>query len=118
MTDSCWLKQKSVKQTIKFLKKYSDKSAEKSSVPAKESQVIEKDNIGKPSLFHYTNNITTKFGESFYFLSSHINSYFKREENVSTEGRSTFPENQNLNLKSVEDEKTQSQILASRLIRS
>uniref|UniRef100_A0A8C6CUZ1 Uncharacterized protein n=1 Tax=Moschus moschiferus TaxID=68415 RepID=A0A8C6CUZ1_MOSMO len=43
VTDSGWLKQKSVKQTIKFLKKYSDKSVEKSSVPAKESQVIEKD---------------------------------------------------------------------------
>ncbi|XP_005679201.1 PREDICTED: calcium-independent phospholipase A2-gamma isoform X2 [Capra hircus] len=109
VTDSGWLKQKSVKQTIKFLKKYSDKSAEKSSVPAKESQVIEKDNIGKPSLFHYTNNITTKFGESFYFLSSHINSYFKREEKMSEQKEDQhFQEKSELELKKVEDEKPSS----------
>lgn len=109
VTDSGWLKQKSVKQTIKFLKKYSDKSAEKSSVPAKESQVIEKDNIGKPSLFHYTNNITTKFGESFYFLSSHINSYFKREEKMSEQKKDQhFQEKSELELKKVEDEKPSS----------
>ncbi|XP_069444028.1 calcium-independent phospholipase A2-gamma isoform X1 [Ovis canadensis] len=109
VTDSGWLKQKSVKQTIKFLKKYSDKSAEKSSVPAKESQVIEKDNIGKPSLFHYTNNITTKFGESFYFLSSHINSYFKREEKMSQQKEDQhFQEKSELELKKVEDEKPSS----------
>ncbi|XP_040116795.1 calcium-independent phospholipase A2-gamma isoform X2 [Oryx dammah] len=109
VTDSGWLKQKSVKQTIKFLKKYSDKSAEKSSVPAKESQVIEKDDIGKPSLFHYTNNITTKFGESFYFLSSHINSYFKREEKMSQQKEDQhFQEKSELELKKVEDEKPSS----------
>ncbi|XP_070325041.1 calcium-independent phospholipase A2-gamma isoform X2 [Odocoileus virginianus] len=109
VTDSGWLKQKSVKQTIKFLKKYSDKSAEKSSLPAKESQVIEKDNIGKPSLFHYTNNITTKFGESFYFLSSHINSYFKREEKMSQQKEDQhFQEKSELELKKVEDEKPNS----------
>lgn len=109
VTDSGWLKQKSVKQTIKFLKKYSDKSAEKSSLPAKESQVIEKDNIGKPSLFHYTNNITTKFGESFYFLSSHINSYFKREEKMSQQKEDQhFQEKSELELKKVEDEKPSS----------
>ncbi|XP_068828773.1 calcium-independent phospholipase A2-gamma isoform X2 [Capricornis sumatraensis] len=109
VTDSGWLKQKSVKQTVKFLKKYSDKSAEKSSVPAKESQVIEKDNIGKPSLFHYTNIITTKFGESFYFLSSHINSYFKREEKMSQQKEDQhFQEKSELELKKVEDEKSSS----------
>ncbi|XP_065794615.1 calcium-independent phospholipase A2-gamma isoform X2 [Muntiacus reevesi] len=109
VTDSGWLKQKSIKQTIKFLKKYSDKSAEKSSLPAKETQVIEKDNIGKPSLFHYTNNITTKFGESFYFLSSHINSYFKREEKMSQQKEDQhFQEKSELELKKVEDEKPSS----------
>ncbi|XP_010839792.1 PREDICTED: calcium-independent phospholipase A2-gamma isoform X3 [Bison bison bison] len=109
VTDSGWLKQKSVKQTIKFLKKYSDKSAEKSSIPAKESQVIEKDDIGKPSLFHYTSNITTKFGESFYFLSSHINSYFKREEKMSQQKEDQhFQEKSELELKKVEDEKPSS----------
>nr|XP_005886732.1 PREDICTED: calcium-independent phospholipase A2-gamma isoform X3 [Bos mutus] len=109
VTDSSWLKQKSVKQTIKFLKKYSDKSAEKSSIPAKESQVIEKDDIGKPSLFHYTSNITTKFGESFYFLSSHINSYFKREEKMSQQKEDQhFQEKSELELKKVEDEKPSS----------
>lgn len=109
VTDSGWLKQKSVKQTIKFLKKYSDKSAEKSSIPAKESQVIEKDDIGKPSLFHYTSNITTKFGESFYFLSSHINSYFKREEKMSQQNEDQhFQEKSELELKKVEDEKPSS----------
>lgn len=109
VTDSGWLKQKNVKQTIKFLKKYSDKSAEKSSIPAKESQVIEKDDIGKPSLFHYTSNITTKFGESFYFLSSHINSYFKREEKMSQQKEDQhFQEKSELELKKVEDEKPSS----------
>uniref|UniRef100_A0A8C6G470 PNPLA domain-containing protein n=1 Tax=Moschus moschiferus TaxID=68415 RepID=A0A8C6G470_MOSMO len=107
VTDSGWLKQKSVKQTIKFLKKYSDKSVGKSSVPAKESQVIEKDDIGKSSLFHYTNNITTKFGESFYFF--HINSYFKREEKMSQQKEDQhFQEKSELELKKVEDEKPSS----------
>ena len=109
VTDSGWLKQKSVQQTIKFLKKYSDRSAENSSLPAKESQVIEKDNIGKPSLFHYTNNITTKFGESFYVLSSHINSYFKREEKMSQQKEDQhFQGKSELELKKVEDEKPSS----------
>ncbi|KAK1334994.1 hypothetical protein QTO34_004570, partial [Cnephaeus nilssonii] len=83
VSDGGWLKQKNVKQTIKSLKNYSDKS-EKSSVLGKQSDVIDKDkDIGKQSPLPYTNSITTKFGESFYFLSSHINSYFKRDEKMS-----------------------------------
>lgn len=83
VSDGGWLKQKNVKQTIKSLKNYSDKS-EKSSVLEKQSHVIDKDkDSGKQSPFPYTNSITTKFGESFYFLSNHINSYFKRVEKMS-----------------------------------
>ncbi|XP_054582143.1 calcium-independent phospholipase A2-gamma isoform X2 [Eptesicus fuscus] len=83
VSDGGWLKQKNVKQTIKSLKNYSDKS-EKSSVLGKQSDVIDKDkDIGKQSPLPYTNSITTKFGESFYFLSNHINSYFKRDEKMS-----------------------------------
>ncbi|XP_048195745.1 calcium-independent phospholipase A2-gamma isoform X3 [Perognathus longimembris pacificus] len=83
VSDSGWFKQKNVKQVIKSLKKYSDKSSEKS--PAEEkSHTIDKDeDIGKQSLYHYTSSITTKVGESFVFLSSHINSYFNREGKMS-----------------------------------
>ncbi|XP_045421353.1 calcium-independent phospholipase A2-gamma isoform X2 [Lemur catta] len=84
VTDSGWLKQKNIKQAIKSLKKYSDKSTEKSLFPEEKSHVIDKEeDTGKQSLFRYTNSITEKFGESFYFLSNHINSYFKREEKMS-----------------------------------
>lgn len=83
VSDGGWLKQKNVKQTIKSLKNYSDKS-EKSSVPVKQSDVIDKDkDSGKQSPLPYTSSITAKFGESFYFLSNHINSYFKRVEKMS-----------------------------------
>ncbi|XP_008069670.1 calcium-independent phospholipase A2-gamma isoform X4 [Carlito syrichta] len=82
ISDSGWLKQKNIKQAIKSLKKFSDKS-EKNPLPDKKSPILEKEDIGKQSLFHYTNTITTKFGESFHFLSNHINSYFKREEKMS-----------------------------------
>ncbi|XP_058930785.1 calcium-independent phospholipase A2-gamma [Kogia breviceps] len=106
VSDSGWLKQKKIKQTIKFLKKYSNKSAEKGSFAAKESHVMEKEDIGKQSLFHYTNNLTTKFGESFYFLSSHINSYFKREEKMSEQKENKhFQDKSELELKKTEDEK-------------
>lgn len=82
VSDGGWLKQKNVKQTIKSLKNYSDKSG-KSSVPGKQSDVIDKDkDIGKQSPSPYSNSITTKFEESFYFLSTHINSYFKRDEKM------------------------------------
>ncbi|XP_057405717.1 calcium-independent phospholipase A2-gamma isoform X2 [Balaenoptera acutorostrata] len=108
VSDSGWLKQKNIKQTIKFLKKYSNKS-EKGSFAAKESHVMEKEDIGKQSLFHYTNNLTTKFGESFYFLSSHINSYFKREEKMSEQKENKdFQDNSELELKKTEDEKPSS----------
>ncbi|XP_077023819.1 calcium-independent phospholipase A2-gamma isoform X2 [Tamandua tetradactyla] len=81
--DSSWLKQKNIKQAIVTLKNYSDKSTEKSSFPQDKSHVIDKDeDIGKQSLFHSTSSVTTKFGESFNFLSTHINSYFKREEKM------------------------------------
>ncbi|XP_036718913.1 calcium-independent phospholipase A2-gamma isoform X2 [Balaenoptera musculus] len=109
VSDSGWLKQKNIKQTIKFLKKYSNKSAEKGSFAAKESHVMEKEDIGKQSLFHYTNNLTTKFGESFYFLSSHINSYFKREEKMSEQKENKdFQDKSELELKKSEDEKPSS----------
>ncbi|KAI5775140.1 unnamed protein product [Gulo gulo] len=82
VSDSGWLKQTGIKQAIKSLKKYSDKSVEKSSFS--ESHTLGKDeDIGKQSLFRYTSSLTTRFGESFYFLSNHINSYFKREERMS-----------------------------------
>ncbi|XP_007115070.2 calcium-independent phospholipase A2-gamma [Physeter macrocephalus] len=109
VSDSGWLKQKKIKQTIKFLKKYSNKSTEKGSFAAKESHVMEKEDIGKQSLFHYTNNLTTKFGESFYFLSSHINSYFKCEEKMSEQKENKHIQDKSeLELKKTEDEKPSS----------
>ncbi|XP_057588289.1 calcium-independent phospholipase A2-gamma isoform X2 [Hippopotamus amphibius kiboko] len=109
VSDSGWLKQKNIKQTIKFLKKYSGKSAEQSSFPAKESHDLEKQDVGKQRLFHYTNNLTTKFGESFYFLSSHINSYFKREEKMSEQKENKHLQDKSeLELKKLEDEKPSS----------
>lgn len=86
VSDGGWLKQKNVERTTDSLNKYSDQSTEKSSVPENSSSVIDKDeDIGEHSLFHYTNSITNKFGESFYFLSNHINSYFKRQRKMSEE---------------------------------
>ncbi|XP_062955442.1 calcium-independent phospholipase A2-gamma [Cynocephalus volans] len=86
VSDSSWLKQKIAKQAIKSLKNYSDKSAKKSPFPEEKRHIIDKqEDINKQSLFHYTSSITTKFEESFYFLSNHINSYFKREEKMSQE---------------------------------
>ncbi|XP_015090061.1 calcium-independent phospholipase A2-gamma isoform X2 [Vicugna pacos] len=109
VSDSGWFKQKTIKQTIKFLKKYSDQSAEKSSFPEKQSHILDKEDTGKQSLFHYTSNITTKFGESFYFLSHHINSYFKREEEMSQEKeKKHFQDKSELELKKVEEEKSSS----------
>ncbi|KAM4873838.1 calcium-independent phospholipase A2-gamma isoform 3-T3 [Thomomys bottae] len=81
VSDSGWFKQKNVKQVIKSLKKYSGESSEKSSVEEK-SHTTDTD-IGKQSLYHYTSSITTKVGESFVFLSSHINAYFSREGKMS-----------------------------------
>ncbi|KAM4857638.1 calcium-independent phospholipase A2-gamma [Urocitellus parryii] len=83
VSDGDWLKQKNFKQAIKSLKKYSDKSAEKCPVAEEKSHITDKEDLGKQSLFRYSTSITTKFGESFYFLSNHINSYFKREEKMS-----------------------------------
>lgn len=83
VSDGGWLKQKNFKQAIKSLKTYSDKSAEKSPVAEEKSYIADKEDLGKQSLFRYTTSITTRFGESFYFLSNHINSYFKREETMS-----------------------------------
>ncbi|XP_023575258.1 calcium-independent phospholipase A2-gamma isoform X2 [Octodon degus] len=83
VSDSGWSKQKNIKEAIKSLKKYSDKSTEKNSFAEEKSYTIDKEDLGKQSLFRYTSNITTKFGDSFYFLSNHINSYFKREEKMS-----------------------------------
>ncbi|KAI5194324.1 calcium-independent phospholipase A2-gamma isoform X1 [Manis pentadactyla] len=101
VVDSDWLKQKNIKQAIKALKKYSGKS------PEKKSHVVDED-TGKESLFHYT-NITTKFGESFYFLSSHINSYFKREEKMSKEKENNhFRDKLELEDRKVEEEKSSS----------
>ncbi|KAM5303110.1 calcium-independent phospholipase A2-gamma isoform 2-T3 [Glossophaga mutica] len=110
VSDGGWLKQKDIKQIIKSLKNYSDKSTEKSSVPEKQSHIIDKDeNIGKQSIFHYTNSITTKFGESFYFLSNHINSYFKREEKMSQKRENKHFQNKSkLEDKKVEEEKSSS----------
>lgn len=107
-SDSGWLKQENIKQTIKSLKKYSDKSAEKSSFPGKQSQVIDKDeDTSKQSLVHHTSSITTKFGESFYFLSNHINSYFKREEKMSEKKENKhFQDKSELEGKKVEEEKS------------
>ncbi|XP_053465496.1 calcium-independent phospholipase A2-gamma isoform X1 [Nycticebus coucang] len=107
VTDSGWLKQKNIKQAIKSLKKYSDKSAEKDIFPEEKSHVPDKEDVSKQSLFHYTNIITTKFGESFYFLSNHINSYFKREEKMSQEKENKhFQEKLELEGKNVEEEKS------------
>ncbi|CAO2586208.1 Calcium-independent phospholipase A2-gamma [Lemmus lemmus] len=79
-----WLKQKNVKQAIESLKNYSDKSAEKNSFVEQKSYIADKEeDTGKRSLFHYTYTITTRFGESFYFLANHINSYFSRKEKMS-----------------------------------
>ncbi|EFB24729.1 hypothetical protein PANDA_001517, partial [Ailuropoda melanoleuca] len=106
VSDSGWLKQTSIKQAIKSLKKYSDKSVEKSSFS--ESHILDKDeDIGKQSLFRYTSSITTKFGESFYFLSNHINSYFKREERMSQKKESKHFLDK-LEDKKVEEEKSSS----------
>lgn len=110
VSDNDWLKQKNIKQTIKSLKKYSEKSAEKSSFPEKQSHVIDKDeDTSKQSLFHDTNSITTKFGESFYFLSNHFNSYFKREEKMSQKKENKcFQDKAELEDKKVEEEKSSS----------
>ncbi|XP_040500339.1 calcium-independent phospholipase A2-gamma isoform X2 [Ursus americanus] len=106
VSDSGWLKQTSIKQAIKSLKKYSDKSVEKSSFS--ESHILDKDeDVGKQSLFRYTSSITTKFGESFYFLSNHINSYFKREERMSQKKESKHFLDK-LEDKKVEEEKSSS----------
>nr|XP_044991955.1 calcium-independent phospholipase A2-gamma isoform X2 [Jaculus jaculus] len=86
VSDSGWLKQKDVKQAIRSLKKYSDKAAEKSSLAEKKIYSTDKEeDFGKQSLFHYASGITSKFGDSFYFLSNHINSYFNRKEKMSQE---------------------------------
>ncbi|NP_001164743.1 calcium-independent phospholipase A2-gamma [Oryctolagus cuniculus] len=110
VSDSGWLKQESIKQAIRSLKKYSDKSTEKSPVPEGRNHIIDKeDDIGKQSLFHYTGNITTKFGESFYFLSNHINSYFKRAEKMSQDKENShFQEKSELEGKKVEEGKSSS----------
>ncbi|XP_054420150.1 calcium-independent phospholipase A2-gamma isoform X3 [Pteronotus mesoamericanus] len=110
VSDGGWLKQQNIKQIIKSLKNHSDKSAEKSSVPEKQSHIIDKEeDIGKQSVSHYTNSITTKFGESFYFLSSHINSYFKREEKMSQKKENKhFQDKSKLEDKKVEEEKSSS----------
>ncbi|XP_037692302.1 calcium-independent phospholipase A2-gamma isoform X2 [Choloepus didactylus] len=111
--DSSWLKQKNIKQAIITLKKYSDKSTEKSSFPQDESHDIDKDeDIGKQSLFHYTGSITTKFGESFNFLSNHINSYFKRKEKMAQKKESKhFQDKSELEgIKVDEDEKFSSRV--------
>ncbi|KAM8929434.1 calcium-independent phospholipase A2-gamma isoform 1-T1 [Lycaon pictus] len=110
VSDSGWLKQKSIKQAIKSLKKYSDKSVENNSFSGKQSYILGKDeDIGKQSLFRYTSSITTRFGESFYFLSNHINSYFKREARMSKKKENKhFQEKSELEDKKVEEEKASS----------
>ncbi|XP_029774544.1 calcium-independent phospholipase A2-gamma [Suricata suricatta] len=108
VSDSGWLKQKNLKQAIKSLKKYSDKSAENTSLSEKQRPVLAED-TGKQSLFHYTRSITTKFGESFYFLSSHINSYFKREETMPQKKENKhFQDKSELEDTKVEEEKSSS----------
>ncbi|XP_005377362.1 PREDICTED: calcium-independent phospholipase A2-gamma isoform X1 [Chinchilla lanigera] len=102
VSDSGWSKQKNIKEAIKSLKKYSDKSAEKSAFEEEKSHIIGTEDIGKQSLFRYTSRITTKFGESFYFLSNHINSYFKREEKMSQQ-----KENKHFQDKELESEKAE-----------
>ncbi|XP_004411958.1 PREDICTED: calcium-independent phospholipase A2-gamma isoform X2 [Odobenus rosmarus divergens] len=106
VSDSGWLKQTGIKQAIKSLKKYSDKSVEKGSFT--ESNILDKDeDIGKQSLFRYTSSITTRFGESFYFLSKHINSYFKREERMSQKKENKDFQDK-LEDKKIEEEKSSS----------
>ncbi|KAF3819015.1 hypothetical protein GH733_013165 [Mirounga leonina] len=106
VSDSGWLKQTGIKQAIKSLKKYSDKSVEKGSFS--ESHILDKDeDIGKQSLFRYTSSITTRFGESFYFLSKHINSYFKREERMSQKKENKHFQDK-LEDKKIEEEKLSS----------
>ncbi|XP_032258321.1 calcium-independent phospholipase A2-gamma isoform X1 [Phoca vitulina] len=106
VSDSGWLKQTGIKQAIKSLKKYSDKSVEKGSFS--ESHILDKDeDIGKQSLFRYTSSITTRFGESFYFLSKHINSYFKREERMSQKKENKHFQDK-LEDKKIEEEKSSS----------
>lgn len=83
VSDRGWLKQKNVKQAIESLKNYSDKSAEKNSFVEEKSYLADKEDLSRKSLFHYTYNITTRFGESFYFLANHINTYFKGKEKMS-----------------------------------
>ncbi|XP_039103136.1 calcium-independent phospholipase A2-gamma isoform X2 [Hyaena hyaena] len=108
VSDSGWLKQKNIKQAITSLKKYSDKSTENTSLSEKQRRVLDED-IGKQSLFRYTRRITTKFGESFYFLSSHINSYFKREERMPQKKESKhFQDKPELEGTKVEEEKPSS----------
>ncbi|XP_014448171.1 calcium-independent phospholipase A2-gamma isoform X2 [Tupaia chinensis] len=110
VSDSGWLKQRNIKEAIKSLKKYSDKSAKKNSFPEEKSHVTDKEeDIGKQSLFHYTNSLTTKFGESFYFLSNHINSYFKREEKMSqNKENKDFQDKSELEAKKIEEVKSSS----------
>uniref|UniRef100_A0A8C8TNH0 Patatin-like phospholipase domain containing 8 n=1 Tax=Peromyscus maniculatus bairdii TaxID=230844 RepID=A0A8C8TNH0_PERMB len=84
VSDRGWLKQNNVKQAVESLKNYSDKSAEKNAFAEQKSYIADKEeDTDKRSLFHYTYGITTRFGESFYFLANHINSYFNRKENMS-----------------------------------
>lgn len=106
VSESGWLKEGNIKQAIRSLKKYSDKSTEKSSVPEDKGHVPDKEETSKQSLFHYTGTITTKFGESFYFLSNHINSYFKREEKMSQNKEDRQMEESGLEGKKVEEGKS------------
>ncbi|XP_023592809.1 calcium-independent phospholipase A2-gamma isoform X3 [Trichechus manatus latirostris] len=76
VSDSGWLKEKNIKQAIKTLKKHSDTSTTESPIVGKD------EDTGKQSLFQYTSSITTKFEESFSFLSNHINSYFLNKEKM------------------------------------
>ncbi|KAG8508496.1 Calcium-independent phospholipase A2-gamma, partial [Galemys pyrenaicus] len=105
VSDSGWLKQKNIKQTAETLKKYSDKSAEKSSFPEKKNNIIDKDE-SKKSLFYYTSSITTKFEDSFYFLANHINLYFRRKQKMSDKKEDKHfqdklePEDKNVEVKS------------------
>ncbi|XP_012925760.1 calcium-independent phospholipase A2-gamma isoform X1 [Heterocephalus glaber] len=109
VSDSGWLKQKNTKQAITFLKKYSDRSTEKSPFAEEKSHLVDKADTGKQSLFRYTSSITTKFGESFYFLSNHINSYFKCEEKMSqTKENKHFQDKAELKTEKVEEGKPSS----------
>lgn len=83
VSDRGWLKQNYVKQAIKTLKNCSDKSIEKNPLAEEKNHIVDKEDPGKYSLFHYTYSITTKFGESFNFLASHINLYFNHKEKMS-----------------------------------